>query len=154
MEIPAEIVGFLTAATGEVFETMAFGAIEPAGAGSRSWIGPHVVASVALTGHRRGLVTFYSSVATAQRIAGAMLDMPADSINGELPDAIGEVANMIAGTFRNKLAAVEPLSDIAPPTVTVGSDFSTHSASHARRAVRHFTMDGETIGVELTLTSH
>ena len=153
MEIPAEIVGFLTTATGEVFETMVFGAIEPAAPGDRAWTGPHVVASVALTGHRRGLVTFYSSISTAQRLAGAMLDMPADSVNGELPDAIGEVANMIAGTFRNKLAAVEPSSDIAPPTVTVGSDFSTHCVSHARRALQYFTLDGQTIGIELTLTA-
>ncbi len=25
-----------------------------------------------------------------------------DAINGEVPDAIGEIANMIAGTFRNR----------------------------------------------------
>ncbi len=154
MDIPNEILGYLATATEEVFETMIFKTLEalPIGTDDRNRSASNVVASVAFAGHRRGLVAFHSSLPTAKDIAGAMLGMPAETINGEMPDAIGEVANMIAGTFRNKLAAVEPPSAIAVPTVTIGSDFSTNYTSAVRRALCSFQMEGQPISVELILT--
>ncbi len=68
-----------------------------------------------------------------------------------MPDAMGEVANMIAGTFRKKLAAIEPPSDIAVPTLTIGSDFRTQYLGSVRRGNCPFEMDGHTIAVELIL---
>ena len=53
-----------------------------------------------------------------------------------LPDAIGEVTNMIAGAFRTRMAAFEDAWAISVPTVTVGSDFymkPTHRGSRHRR---------------------
>jgi chemotaxis protein CheX len=154
MDIPTDILSYLVSATEEVFETMVFQTIEPLPAIAADHERPrsNVVASVAFAGHRRGLVAFHSSLATARGIAGSMLSIPADMVNGEMPDAIGEVANMIAGTFRNKLAAVEPASAIATPTITIGSDFSTHCVSHVRRAFCPFTLEGQRIYVELVLT--
>lgn len=109
-------------------------------------------ATVAFAGHRRGLVCIHSSVDAARNIAGAMLGMAEDEITSEIPDAMGEVANMVAGTFRNKLAAIEPASAIAVPTVTIGSDFSTKYLSAVRRARCPFEMEGQPISVELILT--
>jgi chemotaxis protein CheX len=155
MDIPPQILSYLVSATEEVFETMVFQAIRPLPAISGSHPRPlsTVVASVPFAGHRRGLVAFHSSHATARRIAGSMLGLPGDSFSVEMPDAIGEVANMIAGTFRNKLAEVEPASSISIPVVTVGSDFSTYCASHVRRMFCPFTLDGQPIYVELLLTT-
>ena len=110
------------------------------------------MATVAFAGHRRGLVAIHSSIDAARNIACAMLGIPEDEINGEIPDAMGEVANMVAGTFRNKLAAIEPASAIAVPTVTIGSDFSTTYLSAVRRARCPFEMEGQPISVELILT--
>jgi chemotaxis protein CheX len=155
MEISSEILAYLVSATEEVFETMVFQAIRPLPAISGGQARPplNVVASVPFAGHRRGLVAFHSSQATARRIAGSMLGLPGDSFSVEIPDAIGEVANMIAGTFRNKLAEVEPASSISVPLVTVGSDFSTYCGSHVRRMFCPFTLEGQPIYVELVLTS-
>jgi chemotaxis protein CheX len=114
--------------------------------------GANVVATVAFAGHRRGLVAIHSSIDAARNIACAMLGIPEHEINGEIPDAMGEVANMVAGTFRNKLAAIEPASAIAVPTVTIGSDFSTKYLSAVRRARCPFEMEGQPIAVELILT--
>jgi hypothetical protein len=58
---------------------------------------------------------------------------------------------MVAGTFRNKLAAVEPTSAIAVPTVTIGSAFSTFCTGHAHRAFCPFEFEGQRIFVELVL---
>jgi chemotaxis protein CheX len=154
MEIPEHVLSILIVATEEVFETMVFKPLT-AGApidGHAAKAKSQVVATVAFAGHRRGLVSFHSSLATANDIAAAMLGVPAESVNGEMPDAMGEIANMIAGSFRTKLAAVEPASAIAVPTVTIGSDFSTRYGAHVKRVLCPFEMGDQPVCVELILT--
>ena len=154
MDISAEVLVNLVSATEEVFETMVFKPIDrmPPVAGDTVRPASNVVAAVAFAGHRCGMVAFHSSFAAARVIAGAMLGMPSEAVNGEMPDAIGEIANMIAGAFRTKLAAVEPASAIAVPSVTIGSDFSTKYLSAVKRVLCPFQMDGRTLYVELILT--
>jgi len=154
MIMSKEVLTQLLAATEEVFETMVFKPVSRQDPIEDETVRPasNVVATVAFAGHRRGLVAFHSSLGTARNIAGAMLGMPAEEINGEMPDAIGEIANMIAGSFRTKLAATEPACAIAVPTVTIGSDFSTRYLGQASRVLCPFQMDGEPIYVELILT--
>ena len=154
MTIPENLLSNLMTSTEEVFETMVFKPLVrmPATQGEVTPKGTNVVATVAFAGHRRGLVAIHSSIDTARNIACAMLGIPEDEVNGEIPDAMGEVANMVAGTFRNKLAAIEPASAIAVPTVTIGSDFSTKYLSAVRRARCPFEMEGMPIAVELILT--
>jgi chemotaxis protein CheX len=153
MRIPEAIFAPLVAATEEVFDTMlAIPLVREAPIESSTPVQANVVATVAFAGHRRGLVVFYSSIGAAREIAGAMLGIPPDTVNGEVPDAIGEITNMVAGTFRNRLAAVEPASAIAVPMVTVGSDFSTMYISAVRRVRCPFEMNGHKISVELILT--
>jgi len=153
VSIPTDVLDHLVSATHEVFETMIFKQLSalPPVDGDAARPRSNVVATVAFAGHRRGAVSFHSSLPTANLIAGAMLGQPAETINGEMPDAIGEVANMIAGSFRTRLAAVEPASAIAVPTVTIGSDFSTRYVSEVRRALCPFEMEGEPLFVELIL---
>jgi chemotaxis protein CheX len=152
--ISTEILSYLVSATEEVFEKMVFQTLTPLPSIEADQERPpsNVVASVAFAGHRRGYVAFHSTLDTARGITGAMLDIAVDAISNEMPDAIGEVANMIAGTFRNKLAAVEPISAIAIPTVTVGSNFATFCSGHARRAFCPFELEGQRIFVELVLS--
>ncbi|HWI18960.1 MAG TPA: chemotaxis protein CheX [Vicinamibacterales bacterium] len=154
MTIPAELLSNLMSSTEEVFETMVFKPLVrmPPVETEVERKGANVVATVAFAGHRRGLVCIHSSVDAARNIAGAMLGMAEEEITSEIPDAMGEVANMVAGTFRNKLAAIEPASAIAVPTVTIGSDFSTKYLSAVRRARCPFEMEGQPISVELILT--
>jgi chemotaxis protein CheX len=153
MDIAPTMLAYLVVATEEVFEKM----VKPVTArppieGNATRPPSQVVATVAFAGHRRGIVAFHSSLGAAREIAGAMLGVHADTVNGEMPDAIGEIANMIAGSFRTKLAATEPASAIAIPTVTFGSDFCTRYGSNVRRVLCPFRMGGQQIYVELILT--
>ncbi len=154
MNVSQDVLKELLSATEEVFETMVFQPVSRQTPIEDDKVKPasNVVATVAFAGHRRGLVAFHSSLGTARTIAGAMLGMPAEDVNGEMPDAIGEVANMIAGSFRTKLAATEPPSAIAVPTVTIGSDFSTKYMSQVNRVLCPFDFSGDPIYVELILT--
>ena len=152
MRIPETTIAPLLMATEEVFGKLGLPVTRQTPFESTDAIPANVVATIAFAGYRRGLVVFYSSTAAAKDIAAAMLGIPPEAVNGEVPDAIGEIANIVAGTFRNRLAAMEPTSAIATPTVTVGSDFLTMYISAVRRVRCPFKMREHDIMVELILT--
>jgi chemotaxis protein CheX len=110
-----------------------------------------VVGTVGFVGQSSGLVAFYSTLDGARDIAGSMLGMEPAQVNGEMADAIGEVTNMIAGSFRTRLAAQGGTWAITVPTVTVGSDFYIKAHVAGRRVLIPFKMDGHEIFVELIL---
>lgn len=153
MQITAQLTAHIVTATVEAFEMMVGHPVELQTQGPEApadWPS-HVAATVAFGGHRNGVVCIHSSATTANTIAGAMLGIEPGEVNGEMPDAMGEVANLVAGAFRTKLAAEEPVSMITVPTVTVGSDFSTHTASGSVRQIYPFRMGNEAVLVELVL---
>lgn len=154
MPIPDVLLTELIAATEEVFARMVFMPVTVGTVDAQVSPGPsrHVVATVAFAGHRNGFVSFHSSIDTAKLIAGSMLGIPEERINGEMPDAIGEIANMIAGSLRTKMAAHEPAWTITCPSVTIGNDFSTVYPSEVSEARVPFTMSGRTVEVELILS--
>jgi len=152
--VPEELLSCLIVSTLEVFETMVFRSL-----GSKTPIRgealrprSNVVGTVAFAGARCGVVAFYSTTETARTITGAMLGIAPAQVNGEMPDAIGEITNMIAGTFRTKMAAHGPAWAITVPSVTIGSDFCTKYVSDVQRVLCPFTMnEGDDIFVELIL---
>lgn len=154
-QVSQEMLSVLIVSTQEVFETMVF---RPLGSqtpieGEALRPRSNVVGTVAFAGEQCGIVAFYSTMETARTIAGAMLGIPTDQVNGEMPDAIGEVTNMIAGTFRTRMIAHGHRWAISVPTVTIGSDFYTKYVSDVRRVLCPFTMsEGEEVFVELILT--
>jgi chemotaxis protein CheX len=111
----------------------------------------NVVGTVSFAGERSGVVAFYSTMGTAQDIAGALLGLPPDETGAEVADAIGEITNMIAGSFRTRLAADGGQWAISIPTVTVGSDFYTKYVSDVQRVLCPFRFGSEEIFVELIL---
>ena len=145
----------LTAATRDVFTTMVFQEVESAtpitGDGLRR--GANVVGTVAFAGKTSGLVVFSSTMDVALIITAAMLGIEPASVNGELPDAIGELTNMIAGSFRTRMAHARGETwAISVPTVTVGSDFHTKYVSDVQRVLCPFRMNTAELFVELIVT--
>jgi len=153
-QIPDDFITTLVAATEEVFETMVFKKLTKGSPIEGDALRPrsNVVGLVGFGGSLSGLVAFYTTIDAAQEIAGSMLGMPAADVNGEMPDAIGEVTNMIAGGFRLKLAEKGETLAISIPSVTIGSDFYTKYASDVQRILCPFRMDENEICVELILT--
>jgi chemotaxis protein CheX len=149
-----QLIDQLAKATEEVFETMVFKKLTKGSPIEGDALRPrsNVVGLVGFGGSLSGLVAFYTTIDAAQEIAGSMLGMPAADVNGEMPDAIGEVTNMIAGGFRLKLAEKGETLAISIPSVTIGSDFYTKYASDVQRILCPFRMDENEICVELILT--
>lgn len=147
-----QMIADLVEATEEVFETMVCRAIEPGVPlnGLALDTAATVVATVAFAGEWSGLVAFHSATHSARAIAGAMLGIAAHEVDGEMPDAMGEVANMIAGGFRMRLKSRGTDVAISIPTVITGTDFHTRYVTRVSRVLCPFRLeDGATVFVEL-----
>lgn len=146
------VITQLVEATQEVFQTMVMATLTTGVPIDGDALRPrsNVVGTVSFAGAQSGVVAFYTTMTTAKAIASALLGGPVDD-RDQVADAVGELTNMIAGTFRNHLAHDGSPCVISIPTVTVGSDFYTKYVSDVRRTLCPFRMDDEEIFVELIL---
>jgi chemotaxis protein CheX len=154
MSAQPDMILQLVEATRQVFATMVCRTLEHTTPVEGHALRPrsNVVGIVGFGGSISGLIAFYSTLDAAQAIVGAMLGVEPAQVNGEMPDAIGEVTNMIAGGFRLRMAERGETLAISIPSVIVGSDFYTRFASDVRRVMCPFRMDDKEVCVELILT--
>ena len=151
--VPESMVRDIIDSTHEVFETMVFtdaipGVPHPSRPGEPR---AEIVATIALTGPSNAVVTLYGTIAMAKSIAASMLGMAVEEINEEYADAMGELGNMIAGSFRNRMTAMGGTWAISVPTVTVGQRIFTHYPEDVGRVVCPFEVSGNNLSVELVL---
>lgn len=149
-----QTISLLVASTHEVFEKMVLRTLTSGTPIEGDTLRPksNVVASISFAGAESGIVAFYSTRDAAYEIAGSLLGVSPAEVNGDMPDAIGEVTNMIAGALRTKMTDAGCPCSISIPTVTVGSDFYTKYVSAVRRILCPFKMDEQEIFVELILS--
>lgn len=152
--LSSTIIDNLVAATTEVFETMVFRTLKYGSPieGEALRPGSNVVGTIGFAGSASGLVAFYSTLNTAREITAAMLGMEPSTVNGEIADAIGEITNMVAGSFRTRMAKEGDAWAISVPTVTMGSDFYIKPMTNGRRVLLPFRMEEQEVFVELIVT--
>jgi chemotaxis protein CheX len=88
-----------------------------------------VTSMVGLAGQLSGVFTVRCSGKAAAIMTSRMLGVELDSVGPEVLDALGEVCNMVAGNFKNKIAGLAQGCMLSPPTVITGSDYNLHSAA-------------------------
>ncbi|HEX4921453.1 MAG TPA: chemotaxis protein CheX, partial [Candidatus Bathyarchaeia archaeon] len=64
------------------------------------------------------------------RMASRMLGIHAEEAGPEMWDAVGEIANMVAGNFKNKITGLGDGCMLSVPTVITGADYNIHSMVH------------------------
>ncbi len=104
---------------------------------------------IGLAGDIRGLLGIYCSQKAAQDITSAMLGMDVDELNEDVKDAIGEIANMIAGGVKECLAAEGQDIQLAIPTTATGKSLRTSGIPGGLRMVIPFSLADSTFHVEL-----
>lgn len=104
-------------------------------------------AMVGLAGQLCGLLTLRCSAQSAVVMASKMLGMELKQGDEQMWDAIGEIANMIAGNFKNKLTGMGDRCMLSVPTVITGSDYNCRSMSDGSALEVNFRFDGEPIVV-------
>ncbi len=81
-------------------------------------------AMVGFAGPLCGLLSLSSSTQSASVMVCKMLGLQRTDDDQQMRDAIGEVANMIAGSFKNKLTGLGDGCMLSSPTVITGSDYA------------------------------
>lgn len=115
----------LELAVREVFEIMLGCKLETQSAAAA--VATDFTAMVGLAGQLCGLLTLRCSAHAAALMASKMLGTDVKESDQQMWDAVGEIANMIAGNFKNKLTGMGDRCMLSVPTVITGSDYSFRS---------------------------
>ena len=143
-------IPLLEMATREVFELMLSCHLVPASSRNESRM--NVTAMVGLAGQLCGVVTVRCDQKTAVLMASKMLGLPVEKVGPDFPDALGEVCNMVAGNFKNKIAGLSDGCMLSPPTVITGSDYSLRSLADSRALQIRMLL--ENLPITITLQVH
>lgn len=120
-----EWVPLLEVAAREVFELMMGSRLSVAASARRANL--DVTSMVGLAGRLCGVLSVHCDGTTAALMASKMLHVVPEKVGPEVSDAIGEVCNMVAGNFKNKVPGLGDGCMLSPPTVITGSDYSLRS---------------------------
>lgn len=82
-----------------------------------------VTSMVGLAGSMCGLLSVRCDPDAAVLMASKMLGMDAAAVGQEMWDAVGEVCNMVAGNFKNKITGLSDGCQLSVPTVITGEDY-------------------------------
>jgi chemotaxis protein CheX len=110
-----------------------------------------VSAVVGFAGQLRGLLTLRCSRASALSVAARMLGIQPALAEPEMNDALGELSNMVAGSFKTKLERDGFQCMISVPTVVSGSDYQLHNLADGSMTQVCGRFDGGTIEISLQL---
>ena len=141
----------IIAGTQEVFSTMLMVdlAYETVILDQKCNIQSNLTSMIGLGGGVRGLLAIHCPALVAKNITGSFLGMDIDELNEDVKDAIGEIANMVAGNLKVSYAKIDTNIELAIPTSIVGESFHICGMADAKRIIVPFTMAGDTFWVEL-----
>ncbi|MFZ3342135.1 MAG: chemotaxis protein CheX [Terriglobales bacterium] len=110
----------------EVFEIMVGSRVKPVPKGETAPSGGYT-AMVGIAGGLCGILSVTCDKKTAREIAKAMLGPDIADSEEQVSDALGEICNMIAGNFKNKLSTADRSCMLSVPTVIKGEEYSFRS---------------------------
>ena len=87
----------------------------------------NITSMVGLAGQLRGVLSIRCDGKAAKLMASKMLGVEAEQVGEEMSDALGEICNMVAGNFKNKVPGLGDGCLLSPPTIVTGSDYSMYS---------------------------
>lgn len=148
---PENWLPLLELAVREVFEIMLGCKLEPMV--SLNDMTLEFTAMVGLAGQLCGVVTMRSTAKSAVLMASKMLGIDPKEADQQTWDAMGEVTNMVAGNFKNKLTGLGDKCMLSVPTVITGADYSFHSLADAGPLEVMFMFEGSPLLVSLEIHS-
>jgi chemotaxis protein CheX len=116
----------------EVFETMlgvAREAIQLCPSEAVSGAAESLTAVVGFGGILSGACVITCDGTSARRIAALMTGMEFDSLDDVVKDAMGEICNMVAGTWKSRVPELAASCGLSVPAVISGRDYHLHMHS-------------------------
>jgi chemotaxis protein CheX len=145
-------ISLLETAAREVFELMLGShltvpvAAEAAGA-------LEITAMVGLAGRLCGVLSVQCQGRAAALMTSKMIGVEPEKLGPEVLDGLGEVCNMVAGNFKNKIAGLADGCMLSPPTVIAGRDYHLRSLAGSPAFEVNLLFEGMLIVVSLRIHS-
>ena len=110
-----------------------------------------LTAMVGLAGTYNGLVCVHIPWPLAISFTSLMLGMEVTEIDADVNDAMGEIANMIAGSFKQHLSKGGSDIQLSTPSVVNGSDYFVSSGQTLENITLKFASDEEWFMVAISI---
>ncbi len=108
---------------------------------------------VGFAGFRQGMLAIHTPEAVAIDITALFLGMEVEKIDEDVIDALGELANMVAGSIKPLMAKDGVDVELSLPSVIHGSEYSMTTLADAELIVVPFKLDSGNFLVELAFKS-
>ena len=145
----ARLEGYLDRAVEEVFGKMLGVATARAGE-AEPMEGETVAALIGLAGALTGTVVLQSSRPGAMHVCGCMAGLEPAEVDPTVRDAIGEVANMVAGAWKGYDPELASRCLLSTPTIVVGSRYELFSRRALIRIDRNYKFDGHQCAITIS----
>jgi len=111
-----------------------------------------VCAMIGLAGSLCAVFRIRCSKQSAHSIATKMLGGQNPSDEGAAYDALGEMANMLAGNFKGKISGLSDSCALSVPTVIIGDDYNVYPLSGGHQIQVNLTYEGSPVSVALEIS--
>jgi len=141
----------LESATREVFEAM-LGIPLRAVSNAEPPLVADLTVMVGLSGRLRGVLSLHCTAESACLWVSRMLGAAHPRFSHTVRDGIGEIANMVVGSFKRALpAGVDDKCLLSTPTVICGSDYHLHALTGGEHVEVSMGFEGAPLWVTLDL---
>ena len=110
-----------------------------------------LTAMVGLAGSYNGLVSVHLPWSLAISFTSLMLGMEVTEIDDDVNDAMGEIASMVAGSFKQHLSKGGSDIQLSTPSVVNGADYFVSSGQCIENITLKFATDEEWFMVSLSI---
>ncbi len=108
-------------------------------------------AMIGLAGELCGVLSFRCDLDTAAGIAAKMLESTVRPSQETIRDALGEICNMVAGSFKVQVSDLATQCWLSVPTVVSGSDYQLYPLADGMRMQVSRTFEGMLLWLTLDL---
>ena len=110
---------------------------------------PGITSMVGLAGSLSGMISVRTSFKGSAAMAEKMLGVTLEETDPQCWDAAGEVSNMVAGNFKNKLNTHDEQCALSVPTVIAGESYTLHPLGASVAVCLRFSFDGMPLYITL-----
>ncbi len=110
-----------------------------------------ITGMVGMAGQYKGMLAIHACDQVAMAITSNFLGLEVDSLNDDVKDAFGELANMLAGSIKAYLSDNSRDIQLSIPSAVCGQNYSIDFHPHRRSTMVPFTSAEGTFLVELQL---
>lgn len=100
-----------------------------------------VTAVVGFGGALSGACVFRSGGMAARKVAARMTGMDFEEVDDTVKDAVGEICNMLAGSWKGKLPELAASCGLSVPAVITGRDYALHVQAPEFRLQHVYTFE-------------